>query len=29
LEVFCIPMDDIRESLKQLSERIFHITESL
>jgi len=24
-----IPMDDIREALKQLSERIFHITESL
>jgi len=29
LKVFGIPMDDIREALKQLSERIFHITESL
>jgi len=27
--VVIIPMDDIREALKQLSERIFHITESL
>jgi hypothetical protein len=29
LEVIGITMDDIREALKQLSERIFHITESL
>jgi hypothetical protein len=29
LKVLGIPMDDIRETLKQLSERIFHITESL
>jgi len=29
LKVFGVAMDDIREALKQLSERIFHITESL
>jgi hypothetical protein len=29
VKVVIIPMDEIRQALKQLSERIFHITESL